>query len=288
MNLLIFCTSFFTAAIIVIPLGVVWQFQRRHILNLWIGDTLATSAILFCLTQWNGAASIAGIVIVSFFMNGGFTFGILAFMFFRDPERESPERADAILSPADGHVLYVKKIKPGDIPVSAKKGLPMKLSEFAETDILSRGIYLIGIAMSVMNVHVNRTPIAGKIHSIKRTPGKFISLKKEEALAENERVTTIIDNGRFKIGVIQIASRLVRRIVIYVREGEQVSFGQRIGKIKFGSQVDVVIPHMDFLKMNVKPGDDVTAGTSILAMVNLKPHVKKELEKMVTVECSLI
>jgi len=288
MILLIFFISLFTAALIVVPLGLVWQFQRKQIRNLIIVDFFVTGIFLNIISNLAGSASTFGIVLVSFFMNGGLTFGILVFMFFRDPERESPDRHDVILSPADGHVIYVKKIVRDEIPISEKKQRTMKLSEFAKTEVLSEGAYLVGIGMSVMNVHVNRAPIAGKIELIKHKPGKFLSLKREDALSENERVTTIIDNDFFKIGVIQIASRLVRRIVSYVREQESVTSGQRIGMIKFGSQVDVLIPKMDFLMLNVKPGDEVKAGASILATYKLKPNMNVKLENMVAEECSLI
>ena len=81
----------------------------------------------------------------------------------------------------------------------------------------------------------------------------------------NERVTTIIDSGTFKIAVVQIASRLVRRIASYLGEGDMVQIGQRIGMIRLGSQVDVAIPEIENLRINVKPGDEVRAGVSVIA-----------------------
>ena len=81
----------------------------------------------------------------------------------------------------------------------------------------------------------------------------------------NERVTTIIDSGTFKIAVVQIASRLVRRIASYLGEGDRVRIGQRIGVIRLGSQVDVAIPEIENLRINVKPGDEVRAGVSVIA-----------------------
>jgi phosphatidylserine decarboxylase len=125
--------------------------------------------------------------------------------------------------------------------------------------------YLIGIDMNILNVHVNRSPIGGKIVLQKYIKGDFLSLRRPESETRNERVTTIIDNGQFKIAVIQIASRLVRRIVSYSKEGDIVAIGQRIGMIAFGSQVDAVIPQLENLKIAVKPGDRVRAGVSILA-----------------------
>ncbi len=89
--------------------------------------------------------------------------------------------------------------------------------------------------------------------------------RKQESDILNERVTTIIDNGEFRIGVIQIASRLVRRIVSYLKERDGVRIGQRFGAIVFGSQVDVAIPKMENLRIDIKPGDEVIAGISVIA-----------------------
>jgi phosphatidylserine decarboxylase len=127
--------------------------------------------------------------------------------------------------------------------------------------------------MNILNVHVNRSPIDGKIVLQKYIKGSFLSLRRPEAETCNERVTTIIDNGQFKIAMIQIASRLVRRIVSYLKEGDMVAIGQRIGMIAFGSQVDVAIPQLENLKITVKPGDRVRAGVSIVARHGLQECV---------------
>lgn len=288
MNVFIFAISFITAAMIVVPLGIAWQLPLNKLWKLLFVDALITGIILNIVSHVTGTTAGYGGALVSFFLNGGLTLVILVFLFFRDPERESPNLREAILSPADGRIVYVKKIDPSGIPVSEKRQKVMVMRELKDRDFLSRGGYLIGIGMSVMNVHVNRSPIAGTVEMIKRKPGKFLSLKKEEAMSENERVITVVNNGSFKIGIIQIASRLVRRIVSYVREGDRVSSGQRIGMIKFGSQVDVVIPRLDDLSLNVGVGDEVVAGMTILAKHNLKSLVNIELEKMAAEECSQI
>jgi phosphatidylserine decarboxylase len=92
-----------------------------------------------------------------------------------------------------------------------------------------------------------------------------VSLRRQESEIVNERATTVIDSGTFQVGVIQIASRLVRRIVSYVREGDSLEIGQRIGSILFGSQVDLVIPELENSKIEVMPGDEVKAGISVIA-----------------------
>jgi len=272
MTALLFGVSVVTAAMLVVPLGIVWQFAGRHIRRLLLAEALITSALLLGLQHGLSSTGLVELAVIGLCANGLLTAAILAVMFFRDPERDIPNVSGAIISPADGRVVYVKRIKGGRLPVSVKKGCSMTLTEFADAEFLTDGGYLVGIGMSVMNVHVNRAPIAGVIRLIRRRPGKFLSLKTDEALRENERVTTIIDNGDMRVGVIQIASRLVRRIVPYVQEGNFIAAGARIGRICFGSQVDVVIPHRADLQVNVASGQDVQAGVSILVTVQPPRH----------------
>lgn len=188
----------------------------------------------------------------------------IALRFYRDPERDIPRSKNIIVSPADGTVRYVKPIQKGVIPLSTKKNKTHRLLELTKSDVLRDGAYLVGIEMSVLDIHVNRAPIKGKIIYQQPSKGKFLSLKRMESVLENERVTSVIDNGCYQIGVVQIASRLVRRIVSYLSVGDDVQRGQRIGRITFGSQVDVVVPKLDSLEILVKPGEWIEAGTTIL------------------------
>jgi phosphatidylserine decarboxylase len=197
----------------------------------------------------------------------------IAVRFYRDPERIPIETKNVILSPADGKVIYVNEIERGSSLTSTKGKRRFKLYEVMATDPPPNTAYLIGIDMNILNVHVNRSPIGGKIVLQKYIKGNFLSLRRPEAETCNERVTTIIDNGQFKIAMIQIASRLVRRIVSYLKEGDMVAIGQRIGMIAFGSQVDVAIPQLENLKITVKPGDRVRAGVSIVARHGLQECV---------------
>ena len=102
----------------------------------------------------------------------------------------------------------------------------------------------------------------------------FISLKRREAIIQNERVLTVIDNGCFKVGIIQIASRLVRKIVSYLQEGYEVQRGQRIGSIRFGSQVDVFLPALPSLCIEVNPGEKVKVGIKVQ---NISADVDEEI-----------
>ncbi len=190
---------------------------------------------------------------------------IILTRFYRDPERTPTVTENVILSPADGTVVYVNKVEKGTALVSTKGERRFKLNEITDTDLLPNIVYLVGIDMNILNIHVNRAPIAGKILLRKRTAGKFMSLRKQESDILNERVTMVIGNGTFNVGVVQIASRLVRRIVSYVKEGNDLQIGQRIGAIVFGSQVDVAIPELENLSIKIKVGDEVKAGLSIVA-----------------------
>jgi phosphatidylserine decarboxylase len=185
--------------------------------------------------------------------------------FYRDPERHPGETENVILSPADGKVVYVNNVEKGSSLVSTKGKKKYKLDEITSTGLFTDATCLVGIDMNILNVHVNRTPIGGKITLCKRTKGKFISLRRQESEVMNERMTTVIENGKFKIGVVQISSRLVRKIVSYIKEGDSLDIGHRLGAIVFGSQVDVVIPELNKLRIEVKPGDEVKAGISIIA-----------------------
>ena len=127
---------------------------------------------------------------------------------------------------------------------------------------------VVGIAMSFLDVHVNRAPIAGHVRLRRHFPGRFGSLGKPGMVFENERATTVIERPDIEIAVVQIASRLVRQIAAYVDVGETVAAGDRIGVIRLGSQVDVVLPVRPGLKVNVEPGQRVRAGESILATLS--------------------
>ena len=119
--------------------------------------------------------------------------------------------------------------------------------------------------MTYLDVHVNRAPIGGEVRLVKRIGGLYRSLKHKEAVFQNERVATVIENPDVQVGVVQIASRLVRKIVPFVYEQAVIEQGQRIGKIRFGSQVDIIVPDSTGLEILVAPGDRLTAGISQIA-----------------------
>jgi phosphatidylserine decarboxylase len=190
---------------------------------------------------------------------------ILAWRFYRDPERQPPGREDVVVSPADGEVIYVREARGGRLPVATKHGRDYELIELTKTPLRDEDCVVVGIAMSFLDVHVNRSPIAGRVTLRRHFPGRFGSLGRPGMVFENERATTVIERSDLEIAVVQIASRLVRQIAAYVKPGETVSLGQRIGVIRLGSQVDVVLPARPGLAVSVEPGQRVRAGESVLA-----------------------
>lgn len=194
-------------------------------------------------------------------------FGLLAYRFYRDPERTPPHRTDVIVSPADGMVIYVRRSANGVLPFSTKNGRDYKLSELTKTPFRTEDAVVVGIRMSFLDVHVNRTPCSGRVTFRGHFPGLFGSLRRPEMIFENERATTLIENDGYQVAVVQIASRLARQIAVFVREGQHVALGERMGVIRLGSQVDVVLPERKNLRIAVKPGDRVRAGESIIAVI---------------------
>jgi phosphatidylserine decarboxylase len=166
--------------------------------------------------------------------------------FFRDPVRVTPLRAGLVVAPADGRVSrVVNALPPAELGLSANP-LPR-----------------ISIFMSVFDCHVNRSPVAGRIERMVYRAGRFISADLDKASDENERNCFIIAGPSARIGVVQIAGLIARRIVPFVQEGQAVSAGDRIGMIRFGSRVDVYLPEGG--RPLVAEGQTAIAGETVLA-----------------------
>ena len=176
-------------------------------------------------------------------------FAAFFFWFFRDPERSIPQEVGAVVSPGDGKVTDISRILVKDVPYSR-----------------------ISIFLSVFDVHVNRSPIAGLIRQVEYKPGRFLNAMNPASAAENEQnIVTVEGDGQIVI-FKQIAGLIARRIVFTKHIGERVQRGERIGLIKFGSRVDVLLPIGAELK--IKTGDRVRGGASVLAV--LAPHNSQE------------
>ena len=166
--------------------------------------------------------------------------------FFRDPERFIPTREDALVSPADGKVILVKKVVD---------------NQFTEGEVLK-----ISIFMNVFNVHVNRIPFRGKVDKVLYKTGKFYSADSDRGGLENEQCATIISTPQGKTVVfVQIAGLIARRIVCWLEPGDAVDKGKRFGLIRFGSRVDLYLP-ID-TDISVKTGEKVRAGETIIGYI---------------------
>lgn len=166
--------------------------------------------------------------------------------FFRDPRRVTPVREGLVVSPADGRISQIAIASP---PAELELGVAPRPR--------------VSIFMSVFDVHVNRSPVAGQIERVAYRAGKFINADLDKASEENERNGIVIRANAGRIGIVQIAGLLARRIVCFVREGQAVNAGDRVGLIRFGSRVDVYLP--EGTRPLVSEGQTSIAGETVLA-----------------------
>ncbi len=171
-----------------------------------------------------------------------FDFLLFTLFFFRDPERKVPETENGIICPADGKICLITEVKN---------------DKYLGTDALQVSIF-----MSPLNVHVNRAPVDGDVTFKKHIEGTFHVAYVDKASELNEQTVVIFDNGNHKILMKQIAGYVARRIVNVLEVGSKVKKGEKLGMIKFGSRVDLILPKDT--KLNVKLDDIVTAGETIV------------------------
>ena len=205
---------------------------------------------------------------VAFVLAPGVVVGVafLGFLirFYAAPTRTSDAGEEMILSPADGNVIYIKKIPAGQTPIAIKGKTMARLDEFTKTELLDNPCWLVGVNLTPFDVHRNSAPISGKVVLQKQYHGKFLSLKEGQAMTDTERNTFVFENDRgLRVGIVQIASKLVRKIESYKTTGDTVKRGEWVGMIKFGSQVDIILP-LNF-DIRVKDGEQIYAGKTILA-----------------------
>ncbi len=255
-----------SSMLLMLPLAIKWKLPKLPALA---GATAATLAAALpflwiyplCGTSWRLLAGVLGQIAVALALG----LSLILLRFWRDPERVPPEEDGVVLSAADGKVIYTRTIDQGSTPLVTKGGRDYLLKELMGTSLPASAAYVIGVEMNFLDVHVNRCPVAGQVKLLKRIGGKFISLRRDEAPFVNARLTTIIENASLTVAVVQVASRLVRRVESYLSIGETVGAGQRLGMIRFGSLVAVVLPQREDVRIEVKPGDRVTGGISVLA-----------------------
>lgn len=202
-------------------------------------------------------------VLTPFFVLG-YSFLFTMYRFWRTPNRKITAQENELVSPADGNVIYIKEIPAGEVPVSIKNGLTAEINEIAQTSLLNQGGWLVGINMTPFDVHKNCAPVSGEVVLNKHIKGEFLSLKEPKAIVRNERNTLVIKNENDELfGIVQTASKLVRRIDSYVKEGQRINKGEWFGMIRFGSQVDLILPKKYNIKVVV--GQQIYAIETIIA-----------------------
>jgi len=189
----------------------------------------AAGALAWVLTH--GSRTATGVPIL---------LGLFFLWFFRDPNRRVPAGEGLAVSPADGKVTECEWIE-------TPQGSKLRISIF----------------LSVFDVHVNRTPIGGTVTGVEYRKGSFVNAMKPESVMFNEQTLVVVNDGRVEVAFKLIAGLLARRIVCNVQPGDKLERGQRIGLIKFGSRVDVLLP--GDAQLQVRKGSRVKGGSSVLA-----------------------
>jgi phosphatidylserine decarboxylase len=200
-----------------------------------LGGGCFVLAVIFSFVFWPAAivAAVLGLFVVSF---------------FRNPRRVIPTDAGLVVSPADGKVVLIERI--------------------AHDDFVGGPAILIGIFLSVFNVHVNRSPVEARVIGISYRKGKYLNALKAASARENEQLAVRLEENSLphrRMIVRQIAGAIARRIVCEVKPGDDVARGQLFGMIKFGSRTELVMPDEPGLKIRVELGAKVRGGASILA-----------------------
>jgi len=189
-----------------------------------------------------GAGFGAAALLIGFLLNPWWALplvavGLFVMFFFRDPARDVPADPGIAVSPADGKVMEVKPVDGGRRRIS--------------------------IFLSPLNVHVNRSPVAGRVTHVEYSPGRFHAAWKEEASVENERNTITVATESGDVVFKQIAGALARRVVCWKHDGETVNRGEKIGLMKFSSRMDVFFDHTWDIKVGA--GEVVQGGVTIIA-----------------------
>jgi phosphatidylserine decarboxylase len=210
---------------------------------------------VFIVIAWAVALVLIGLAVAktsAWWIVAAAVWGVLAVWvvaFFRDPERAWSRGEGLIVAPADGKVVSVTQVdEPAFFHGRAER---------------------ISIFMNVFDCHVNRTPVTGRIERIVYRPGKFLNADLDKASEDNERNGFVIATAEARIGVVQIAGLIARRIVCFVREGEQLGAGERIGLIRFGSRVDVYLPEGS--RILAAEGQTAIAGETVIAEMDTAP-----------------
>lgn len=189
--------------------------------------------IILLLGLWAGKLfTLLGLLLTVFFV-----------YFFRDPDRLLPTESGLIISPADGRIISVERVR--------------------EEHFLKQPAQKLSIFMNLFDVHVNRAPVAGRVQGMVYQPGRYLAANRPEAPDQNEQLAIHLKKSDgADVVMVQIAGLIARRIIPYIKEGEELDRGERVGVICFGSRVDLYFP--DECRVQVRIGQKVKAGSSIL------------------------
>jgi phosphatidylserine decarboxylase len=230
-----------------------WQWPSVHPEGRKFALIAAAVCLFFAIMAWETLAwPMAALVL-----------GILAF--FRDPRRVTPQGENLIVAPADGLVTLIQKVPPPrELTLEDGTGGPVLSPE---------PVTRLSIFMSVFDVHINRAPVGGTVRRVVYIPGKFLNADLDKASEENERQHILIERSDgTAVGFTQIAGLVARRIVPFVKAGDILAAGQRVGLIRFGSRVDVYLPAGTEPKILL--GQKVVAGETVLAEIGQQPLIE--------------
>jgi phosphatidylserine decarboxylase len=222
-----------------------WR-ERLGLARYGLAEVVIFSGLLGAIAALISAAGIL--------LNGGFFLALLPpalvwleiIYFFRDPERSIPSDPAALVSPADGTVTHIEEVDEPDFPA----GRALRISIF----------------LSIFNVHVNRVPRSGCVKHVRYFPGRYLDARNPRSAVENEQLWIDLDEwatGR-PIRVKQISGAIARRIVCWLKPGDVVTAGERLGMIKLGSRTDVLVPAGPGVRVEVNIGDKVYGGSAVL------------------------
>lgn len=212
----------------------------------FVGIAAGLAALLFLVAKPLGFLGVAGVAFCVYF--------------FRNPDRVTPTRGGLVVSPADGVVQMIVDAPP-----------PKDL------DIGTEPVARISIFLSVLDVHVNRVPVDGRVTKLSYVPGSFVNAAMEKASEDNERQLVAVETPEGKkVAFVQIAGLIARRIICYLRDGQSVRAGERFGLIRFGSRMDVYLP--EGVQPLVAVGQRCIGGETVLAdMLSNEPGRRGEV-----------
>ena len=227
-----------------------WNWPSIHAEGRKFGLITAAASLVFAFLAWETLAWPLAFL----------TLGVLAF--FRDPQRVVPQDENAIVAPADGLVTLITQVPPPP---------ELQLDDGPDSRGMSgEPVTRVSIFMSVFDVHINRSPIAGTVRRVVYIPGKFVNADLDKASEDNERQHFLVERqDGVQVGFTQIAGLVARRIVPFVKPGDIVATGQRVGLIRFGSRVDVYLPAGTEPK--VVKGQKMIAGETVIAEIGAAP-----------------